>query len=264
MAQEIIFRNIQISSNEIEICKIGVKDLWQALKEGFEDFNANPSLYLFLFVFYPLIAVLVTLFSLDQNLMHLAFPLVSGFTLFGPVVLVCLYEMSRYRERGLAVNWRSAFDFVHSSSFATVLALSVMMMVLYVAWLYIAQFLYFGRFGEVLPTSITDLLNQILTTKRGAGLIVYGTAIGFIFAVVAMSVSVISFPLALDKPVSATTAVTASIKAVASNPLIMALWGIIVSVLLIMGTMLFLIGLIVVIPVLGHATWHLYRKLVKP
>ena len=264
MAQELIFRDVEVTSGEIEICKIGVKDLWDALMEGIEDFNFKPTIIVFLFVFYPLIALAVTLFSLNQNLMHLAFPIVAGFTLFGPVVLVCLYEMSRYRERGLDVTWRSAFDFVHSSSFATILALSVLMMLLYVAWLFMAQFIYIGRFGAVPFSSFSDFMTQVFTTRNGAGLIMYGTAIGFIFAVVALSISVVSFPLALDKPVSSVTAIKTSIKAVFTNPLIMALWGLIVSVLLIAGTLTLLIGLIVVVPILGHATWHLYRKLIKP
>lgn len=263
MAQEILFRDIKLTSSDIVIRKIGVRDLWQSLKEGFDDFNYKPTVIVFLFVFYPLLALLLTLFMTGQDLVHLAFPIISGFTFLGPVVLVCLYEMSRYRENGNDVTWKTAFDFVHSSSFATILALSLLMMLLYVAWLYMAQFLYFGRFGANLPASISDFVTQVLTTRNGAGLIVYGSALGFIFAVVAFSISVVSFPLALDKPVSTITAISTSVKAVISNPLMMALWGLIVSLLLTVGTILLLIGLVAVVPILGHATWHLYRKLVK-
>ena len=264
MSQEVIFRDVEVTSNEIEIRKIGVNDLLQALKDGYDDFNAKPTIIAFLFVFYPLFAVILTLFLVGQNMIHLAFPVIAGFTILGPVVLVSLFEMSRHRERGLDVTWRSAFDFVHSSSFAPVVALSIAMMLLYVAWLYLAQLLYYGVFGTVTPASIAEFVNQVLTTRTGGGLIVYGTAIGFIFAVVALSISVVSFPLVLDKPVSSITAVKTSVKAVLSNPLMMALWGVIVSVLLVAGTALLLIGLAVVLPILGHATWHLYRKLVKP
>ncbi len=264
MAQEYSFRDVQVTSSEIGIRKIGVKDLWQALKEGFEDFKAKPSHVVFLFVIYPLFALLLTLFLIGENLLHLAFPMVAGFTLLGPVVSIGLFEMSRRRERGLDVARRSAFDIVHSSSFAPIAALSVAMMLLYVAWLFTAQFLYFGLFGAVPPESISDFATQVLTTRRGGALIAYGTFVGFIFALVALAISVVAFPLILDKPVTAMTAVATSIKAVNANTIMMVVWGLIVVVLLAAGSFLFLIGLAVVLPILGLATWHLYRKLVEP
>ncbi len=264
MAQEESFRDIQVTSSEIGIRKIGVKDLWQALKEGFGDFKAKPSHVVFLFVIYPLFALLLTLFLVGENMLHLAFPMVAGFTLLGPVVSVGLFEMSRRRERGLDVTRRSAFDFVHSASFAPIVALSMAMMLLYVAWLFSAQMLYFGLFGAAPPDSISDFATQVLTTRRGGALIAYGTFVGFIFALVALAISVVAFPLILDRPVTALTAIATSIKAVNANTIVMVVWGAIVVVLLAAGSILFLIGLAVVLPILGHATWHLYRRLVEP
>lgn len=264
MAQEESSRDVQVGSSEIVIRRIGLNDLWQALKEGFDDFNAKPSGIAFLIVMYPLFALLLTLFRVGDNLLHLAFPIVAGFTFLGPVVSVALFEMSRRRERGLDLKWRAAFDFVHSSSFPPIIALSLAMMLLYVAWLLVAEFLYFGIFGADSPHSISDFVTQVLTTRRGGALIFYGTAFGFVFAVAALAISVVSFPLALDRSVTAAEAVQTSFKAVTSNPFVMAVWGLIVVVLLAAGAIVFLIGLAVLLPVLGHATWHLYRKLVEP
>jgi len=263
-AQEKSFRDIQVRSSEIEVRTIALNDLWQSLKEGYDDFNATPAVGMFLTVLlFLLFALLLTLSLVGKNLHYLAFPIVAGFTLIGPVVSVGLFEMSRRREHGLDVSWRSTFDFVHSASFAPILALSLVMMLLYVAWLFSAEFLFFGLFGDDPPVSASDFVTQLVTTRRGAGLIVYGTLLGFIFAFIALAISVVAFPLLLDRPASAATAVAVSIRAVTSNLVVMAVWGLIVVVLLIAGAIVFLIGLAAVLPILGHATWHLYRKVVS-
>lgn len=263
MAEELSFRDVQVTSDEIVVRRIGLRDLWRSLKEGYDDFNAKPSFGVFLVLVYPLFALLLTLALLGQNLPYLAFPMIAGCTLLGPIVSVALCEMSRRRERGLDVSWRSAFDFVHSSAFAPIAALSIVMMVLYVGWLYMAQFIYFGLFAATPPTSLADFWNQLLTTRHGGALIMYGNGVGLAFALAALAISVVAFPLLLDKPVTSITAVSVSIRAFATNFLIMAVWGVIVVILLAVGAAVFLIGLAAILPILGHATWHLYRKLVE-
>ena len=263
MAQDQAFAGIPAETADIGIRKIGVNDLWQALRQGFADFSARPTHIAFLSVIYPLVALMLVLVLTGENLLPLAFPMVSGFTLLGPIVAIALCEMSRRREQGLDMSWRSAFGFVHSADFAPILALSLLLILLYVAWLYMAQFIYFSLFGAAPPDSVADFINQVMTTRRGGALMFYGSGVGFIFAVVALSISVVAFPLILDRHVSALTAMKASINAVATNPLILAVWGLTIVVLLSAGAVVFLIGLAVVLPVLGHATWHLYRSLIE-
>jgi uncharacterized membrane protein len=137
------------------------------------------------------------------------------------------------------------------------------MMLLYVAWLFMAQFLYAGLFGADPPASLAEFGDRLISTRPGIALILYGIVLGVIFAFTALAISVVGFPLLLDKPVSTLTAIGISIRAVASNLYVMLLWGLIVVVLLVAGAMVFLVGLAAVLPILGHATWHLYRKLVE-
>jgi uncharacterized membrane protein len=264
MAQEYSFHDLQINSIDIHVRKIQVADLWTSLKEGYDDFNARPSHWAFLFIIYPLFALLFTIFLIDGKLLHFAFPMVAGFTLLGPVISVALFEMSRRRELGLDISWPSSFEFIHSSAFAPITALSVVMMLLYVGWLYMAQHIYLGTFGMDPPGTFTEFVNQVTTTRSGGALVAYGTFVGFLFAFAALAVSVIAFPLLLDKPTTSFTAIAVSIKAVTVNPVPMAIWGLTVATLLVAGAVPFLIGLVAVLPILGHSTWHLYRKVIEP
>ena len=265
MAQELSFRDVRLTSDDIAVRRITPGDLWRSLEEGCSDFNAKPSFGVFLVLIYPLFALLLTLARIgnDGDLLYLAFPMLAGTTLLGPMISVGLFEMSRRRERGLDVSWRSAFDFIHTSAFASIAALSVVMMMLYVGWLYMAEFIYFGLFADGLTTSLADFWTELTTTRRGGALILYGNGVGLVFAVTALAISVVAFPLLLDKPVTSITAVAVSIRAFAANIFVMALWGLIVVALLVAGAAVFLIGLAAVLPILGHSTWHLYRKLVE-
>ena len=257
------FAEHRLTADQIKVRKITVHDLWQSLKEGYEDFCAKPSHIPFVILMYALFAALWSLVTIGQELRFQVFPMVAGFNFLGPVVLTVLFEMSRRREQGLELRWDAAFGFVHSSSFAPILALSVVMMLLYVGWLYMAELIFYGLFGDNTPASMSAFIDELFTTQRGGALIMYGNLVGFLFAFAALSLSVVAFPLILDKPVTSFTAMAVSIKAVTSNMAVMAVWGVIVVTLLTVGAALFLIGLAVALPILGHATWHLYRKVVQ-
>jgi uncharacterized membrane protein len=259
-----LFEDICLTPSQITIRKLSLQDLWQCLSRGYDDFGAKPiSAVILLALYYPLAALLFTLIAFDEELRYLLFPLVAGFTLFGPMVAVIFFSLSRSREAGEAMRWRLAFRFVHSASFAPILALSILMTALYLFWLYAAELIYFGIFGNTPIASIETFISQLFTTREGWLLIAYGNFVGFLFAFAAMALSVVAFPLALDKPVTSVTAASVSIRAFTSNVYVLGVWGLIVVALLALGAALLLIGLAVVLPVLGHATWHLYRKLIE-
>jgi len=263
MAYQQTFDEAHVPPGGFTVRKITTADLWGALKAGYADFNARPTFYTFLLLFYPLFALLFTLLLQGDSLLYLAFPIVAGFTLLGPAVSVALFEMSRQREAGLSISWRAAFGFVHSARFAPVLGVSIVMMLLYVGWLVLAESLYFGTIGADPPATVSQFVERLLTTQPGFALMFYGNLTGLLFAFAALAMSVVTFPMLLDRPVSMLTAMGTSVRAVASNLMVMLLWGLIVAALLIVGSLLFLVGLAAALPILGHATWHLYRRLVE-
>jgi len=157
-----------------------------------------------------------------------------------------------------------ALDVVRSSSIGAIIALGLLLLVIVGAWLALANAIYVADFGYAPPASFSGFIHDVLTTSAGWNLIIVGNAVGFCFAVLVLTISVVSFPLLLDRDVGAAVALLTSIRAVVENPLIMVTWGLIVAALLTLGSLPLFLGLTVVLPVLGHATWHLYRKVVNP
>jgi uncharacterized membrane protein len=243
--------------------KIGMTDLKDALTKGVEDFRAIPTHVIFLVIIYPVVALVLA--QLAQNdLLYLFFPIAAGFALIGPVAALGLYELSRRRELGLDLSWTHAFGVRHSPSIGGILRLGVLLAVIFLLWIAASQAIYIATFGQTPAGTIPNFLRRVFTTPEGWALIVVGNSVGFLFAVAALMLSVVSFPLLLDRDVGAGVAILTSVRVVLSNPVTMAIWGLIVAGLLLIGSLPLFIGLAVVIPVLGHSTWHLYRKVVEP
>jgi uncharacterized membrane protein len=239
-------------------------DLIDALRKGFDDFIAMPTHALFITLIYPIAGLVIAVALSGANLLWLFYPMAAGFALIGPVAAVGLYELSRRREQGLDTEWSHAFDLLQAESFRSIAALGLVLLGLFAVWIAVARTIYWSYFGYVMPQSIGGFSHEVLTTTAGHHMILIGNAIGFLFAVVAFVVSVVAFPLLIDRRIGALAAVATSIKAVAHNPGTMALWALIVAAALLIGSLPFFVGLAIVVPILGHATWHLYRKVVVP
>ena len=210
---------------------------------------------------YPLAGLVLFYLSLGLNLIPLIFPLAAGFTLLGPLFATGLYEMSRRREQGGSVSWLDAFGAFRSPAIGSIFGLGLWLMVMFVLWLAVANTLYDATLGPLPPASFGRFAHDVLTTPAGLVMATLGTLVGFCFAAIVLCAAAISFPLMLDRGVSASEAMAASFAAVRHNPRPMALWGLIVAAMLAAGSLPLLIGLAVVLPVLGHATWHLYRRI---
>jgi uncharacterized membrane protein len=243
--------------------RITASDLFRSLTRGFNDFSAMPSHAVFLCVIYPLLGILLIAITLGYSI-PLAFPLAAGFALIGPLAAIGLYELSRRREAGLDSSASHVLDVLHSPSLAAIMALGFLLMVIFLIWLAVAEAIYVSNFGYAAPASIPQFVDDVFNTFAGWNLIVVGTGVGLLFAALALTISAVSFPLLLDRDVGAAVALLTSIRVVAANPVTMALWGLIVAALLVIGSVPFFLGLTVVMPVLGHTTWHLYRKAVEP
>jgi uncharacterized membrane protein len=251
-------------STAFVVRRIGLSDLVDALRLGWEDFKAIPTHAVVLCVIYPVLGVALFRLVLGYSVLPLLFPLAAGFTLIGPFAALGLYELSRRRERGEEAAAWHAVHVLSAPSFGAILGLGTLLFALFVTWIATADAIYIATFGHAPAATVPDFAKRILMTPEGWALIIIGCGVGFLFAVVALCVSVVSFPLMLDRHATVIDAIRTSLRAVRKNPVTMAAWGLIVAALLAVGSVPFFVGLAVVLPVLGHATWHLYRKVVEP
>jgi uncharacterized membrane protein len=244
--------------------KINLSDVSDALRLGWEDFQAVPSHAIILCVIYPVLGIVLFRLVLGYSVLPLLFPLAAGFALIGPFAGLGLYELSRRREQGEeAAAWHAIYV-LRAPSFGAMLEVGVFLFVLFGIWIAAADAIYIAIFGHTPAASIPDFARRVLTTLEGWSLIIIGCSVGFLFAVVALCTSVVAFPLMLDRHTTAIDAIRTSVRVALTNPLPIAVWGLIVAALLVIGSLPLFVGLAVVLPVLGHATWHLYRRAVEP
>lgn len=253
----------QFDEAPIEIRTIGFGDLTAALREGFDDFLNLRTDVLAIGLIYPLAGLVLAQITLHASLVPLLFPLVAGFALVGPFAALGLYEASRRRELGEEVRWSNLVEAFASPSAGAIWSLGLILGAVFIAWIATAWLIYAATMGPEAPGSAWAFFRDVFTTREGQLMAVVGCAIGALFAVFTLCISALSFPLLLDRKVRLGDAVAASTEAVRENPVAMLAWGAIVAGLLVLGSLPLLLGLIVVMPVLGHATWRLYRRVVK-
>ena len=251
------------SSTPVAVRRIGAADLNWALSEGWKDFKEKRGDLIFVAILYPLIGLLTVLFAMNDAALPLFFPLVAGLSILGPAVASGFYELARRREEGRDATWRHFLDPLRGSNGATIITLTIGLMVLFLMWLAAAYAIYAVTMGPAFPHGLGSFIDRLFSTSEGWTLIVLGNLAGLVFAVITLMTTLVSFPMAVDRNVDPGTAVNTSLRAVGANSGTVARWGLRVAGLLVLGCLPAFIGLAVVLPVLGYATWHLYTRLVE-
>lgn len=246
-----------------EVQTLTLEDLRESLKAGLDDFAACRTDAMFLILCYPLIGLALVVLSLQVNLLPLIFPLILGFALVGPAASVGLYQMSARRAAGHQPRWSDALSVLRSPALLPILTLSGYLAMLFVGWLLVAYGIYNVTLGPESPASASAFLASVFLTAEGWTMIILGDIAGAAFAIAALLASIVSFQLLLDRSIGLPLAVATSMRLVRKNPVTCLSWGAFVAIALLLGSLPAFAGLIVVIPVLGHASWHLYRRAVK-
>ncbi len=245
------------------IRRIRLADIAAALRSGWDDFRAMPTQLPVLCLIYPVAGFVLARMASGANWLPLVYPLLAGFAILGPVFAIGVYELSRRRERGEAPRWTAMFTVLRSPALVQMLALAAALLAIFVLWIASAKGLYEGVMGQAAPVSATAMLSDVLSRPEGRTLLLVGNLVGAAFALAAFAISVVSFPMLLDRQTTLGAAVRTSLRAIARNPIPMLAWGVVVALLLAAGIGTLLVGLAIVLPWLGHATWHLYRRVVE-
>jgi uncharacterized membrane protein len=242
---------------------VGEADLKWALGQGWSDFLARRGDFILLPLIYPLAGFAAFALALNQSLLPMLFPAVAGLSILGPAAAAGFYELARRREAGLDSTWAHFVDPLKGRSRIDLGILTAGLIVLFALWLVAAFVIFRATLGVAGDVTLSQFLTRLVTTPQGWALIVVGNLVGFAFAVATLCLTLVSFPIIVDRPaISAAQAVATSVRAVRENPTAAAAWGLRVAILLVLGCVPLFLGLPIVLPVLGYASWHLYTRLV--
>ena len=238
-----------------------VKDLRAALAAGWDDFKAYPAFGLFFAAIYVVAGMFIYFALLVRGEIAWLVPAAAGFPLLAPFVAVGLYEVSRRRQAGMPMRWRAILGALRGRGDEQILSMGVILFVAFAFWLMVAH----GVFAIFLAESGVGSESMALF-QTGAGLLMLlvGSIIGALMALAFYAITVVSLPMLVDREIDFITAIIVSLATVRSNKFVLLVWAVWITVTLFFAMLPLFLGLLVVLPVLGHATWHLYRRSVNP
>ena len=241
---------------------ITLSDVNEAWARGIHDFWNAPVYGLVFGGLYAAGGMIIVVCVTALGLRYLAYPLTAGFALIGPFAAVGLYEVSRRRETGLVLTWGAVIGAVFEQRNRQLAWMGFVTLLFFVVWMYQAQLLVALFLGTRSFPTLHDFLVALTTTPEGLVFLFIGNVVGAPLAIVLFSITFVSFPLLLDRDIDVVTAIITSVRAVVASPVAAVGWAITIVLLLIVASLPFFLGLMVALPILGHTTWHLYRKIV--
>lgn len=242
---------------------IRLADVVEALGAGLRDFQDTSRYGLLFGGFAAAVGLAIVGALYAAGMPYFAYPMGAGFALVAPFIAAFLYEVSRRKERGIPLAMRDIATTVLGRS--ELRWLGFMTLFVLIMWMYQVRFLmavFLGSSG--IFGTLREFVNVLLTTSEGMWFLLVGNIVGAVLATILYSLSVVSFPLVLDRDVDFVTAMITSVRAVTMNPVPMLAFAVIIAALLLVSALPFFLGLLVTLPVLGHATWHLYRRVIAP
>ncbi|MEO1200977.1 MAG: DUF2189 domain-containing protein [Pseudomonadota bacterium] len=243
------------------INKITQDDISEALRRGMDDFKHEPTYGIVLAAVYVVGGLILAYIAFTADMLVMLFPISAGFALVGPFAAVTLYEVSRRRELGLKLDVWHVLGAIRSASSGSIVMLGFVLFFALYVWVRVALLIY-ALFYGLAPVDFVTLLGEVVSTWQGVMFFAVGNAVGALFALALFVVSVMSFPFLVDKEADFISAIMVSVSAVRRNPRVLFGWGVFVAFVLAVAIVPFFLGLFLAIPLLGHATWHLYRRTV--
>ena len=248
-------------AHTIEIRQIGIADLIECIDKGVKDFTRSSKYGMFFGAFYAVGGALILWLAVYTGYFYLAYPMVMGFALLAPFGAAGTYEISRRLEAGEPLSWSVVVGAVWSRKASELSWLALVSLFTFLIWMDIAVFIYLIFYGAGL-SSFSEIFTSVFTTPYGLAFLVVGNGIGAVIAAIVFSFTAVSPPLVVDRDINFVTALTTSVRAVTANPQAMLAWMVVIGMDLAVSFVTFHVALIVLFPILGHTTWHLYRKLI--
>jgi uncharacterized membrane protein len=247
-----------------EVRAVSVADIRESLLWGAADFAKAPAIGLAIGAVFALTGVAITLALTVWRIPWMIYPFAIGFPLIGPFAAVGLYEVSRRLEAGQWPDWNAVLSTIWAQRRREVSWMAFTMLFIFWMWMYQVRLLMALTLGRMSYATLDRFAEVVLTTPQGWTFLAIGHVVGAALSLLLFSVTVIAIPFLLDREADFITAMITSVRAVLASPIVMLGWGIVVTLAVLAACVPFFLGLLVVLPVLGHATWHLYRRAVLP